>query len=106
MEDYPQTSSDVHSRSTHVMNGGRGRGRGRGGGRFGGRGIGIGGGSDRGSGGGGGNDKVVNGVNISNPNILFTNKEWEKLPIWERRELQQSDGRKHAINKRITETCN
>ena len=74
MEDYPQTISDVHSRSTHVMNGGRGRGRGRGGGSFGGYGRGNGGGSDRGRERGVGNEKVINGGDISDKNRFFNNE--------------------------------
>ena len=50
--------------------------------------------------------KVINGVDISNPNIFFVNEEWENLPGWERREIQQNNDRKHAISKRITETRN
>ena len=58
------------------MNGGRGRGRRSGGGRFGVRGRGNGGGCGRGYGGGYGNEKVINGVDIRNTNLFFTNEEW------------------------------
>ena len=62
------------------MNVGRGCGHGRGVGRFRGHVRGNGGGSGRGRRRGGGNDKFINGVDISDPNILFTNEEWAKLP--------------------------
>ena len=45
-------------------------------------------------------------MDISDPNRFFVNEEWENLPGWERCELQQSGGKKHAIDKRIAETRN
>ena len=64
-----------------------------------------GGGHIRGHSGGGGNYKVINGVEITNPNILFKNKDWENMPVWVRREFQQINDRKCDKDKRIVETC-
>ena len=45
-------------------------------------------------------------MDISDTNIIFTNEEWASLPVWERREMQQSDYRKRAIDKITIETHN
>ena len=66
------------------MNGGRVGVCGHGVGRFVGCDRGNDGGRGRGRGRGGGNDKFINGVDISDPNIFLTYEEWENLPSWER----------------------
>ena len=92
--------------SIYAINGGIVRGRGCGGGRFGGRDRGHGGGNGRCHGRGGGSDKVINGVDISDTNIIFTNEVWENIPGWERSDMQQISDRICDIDKSITETRN
>ena len=70
-----QNISVGHKCSIHAMNGRRGCGSERGGGHFGGCDRGNGGGRYRCCRGGAVNDKVINGVYISDPNILFDKEE-------------------------------
>ena len=54
----------------------------------------------------GGNDKIINGVEIINPNRLFTNEEWQILSSWVMCYVQQINDRKRAIDKKVTEKFN
>ena len=70
--------------SIYAMNGVRVYGCGCGGGYFGWHDRVNSRGCEKGFGEGGDNYKVINGVDISNPNILFANKAWSKPPVWAR----------------------
>ena len=106
MQDFSQTSSGGPRISVYTINQWRVREWGRVVWRFGGRGRVNDSVHVKGRGRGGVNDKLIDGVDIIDPNRIFTNKLWEKLPSWEMNEMQQRNDRKHDIDKWITDTHN
>ena len=102
----PQTIGIVHRRNIRVTNRGIFHSHRRGVGTFGGSGRGNGSGCGKVHIGGGSNEKFINGVDFSNPNMFFPNKEWGNLPCWARFKLQQIGYRKRTKDNMVIEAHN